>query len=167
MAPLRLALLPTAATALLLAPWLSPSSAPPLRATARRCAHARLQQFNTEMEMPDGWDERMKQNYMREVQDGTEGGGWDNEEYLEATKIRPKTSNAELLKQSMAYIATLEAKGQPPRKEVIKEIEDLKANMTAEEVQMVTDSFAAEQQERTLAEERRTLESQLPHTLPS
>ena len=89
----------------------------------------------------------MKENYMREVQQGTEGGGWDNDEYLEATKIRPQTSNAELLKQAMAYTKAFEAKGQRCRPEVLQEIEDIKARMTAEEVQMVMDSLASVQQQ--------------------
>ena len=31
---------------------------------------------------------------------GTEGGGWENDEYLEATKTRPVSDNVELMRQA-------------------------------------------------------------------
>jgi hypothetical protein len=54
------------------------------------------------------WTEKQRQIFMEANMNGVEAGGWDNDEYLEATKSnKPSTSNQELLRQALAYVSML------------------------------------------------------------
>ena len=120
---------------------------------------------------------------------GTEGGGWENDEYLEATKTRPVSDNVELMRQAEvpfpstsgflyffsrkreryseygetfarwtlsrfdlillvlrhsaarksgeAYVAALAEEGQKPKPEYVEFIEELRAKLSPEELEMV------------------------------
>jgi len=84
------------------------------------------------------WLDDMKEKYMREVWQGTEGGGWDNDDYLAETKANPPvTSNVELLRQAEAYVAYLAAHGVKPKLEYQQFIDDLRAQMSPEELRQV------------------------------
>ena len=92
-----------------------------------------------EEDIPDlessGWSEEQKRRYLDEVNLGTEGGGWDNDEYLASTKANPPvTSNVELLRQAEAYIKMLASRSMSPKPEYQVMIEELKAKMTPDEI---------------------------------
>ena len=62
-------------------------------------------------------------------------GGWDNEEYLEATKTgHAPPSNADALKQAIAYRDWLASQGHRPRQDVVDLIAELEAGMDPEEL---------------------------------
>ena len=83
-----------------------------------------------------GLNDAQKKILMDQMQQGVDSGGWDNDEYLEATKAnKPVTSNKELLRQSEAYMDMLNAKMLRPSPEVVAEIERIKSAMTPEEMQ--------------------------------
>ena len=50
-----------------------------------------------------------REKYMNAMQTGVADGGWDNDEYLQATKANPPTtSNMALLKQAEAWVKAME-----------------------------------------------------------
>ena len=92
-----------------------------------------------------GWDDEMRRKYMEEVTLGTEGGGWDNDEYLESIHNEgPGTSNEELLYQAIAYTKMLAENRMKPKPEYKKIIDDLRSQMSEDEQRHVEERFAAE-----------------------
>ena len=62
-------------------------------------------------------------------------GGWDNDDYLEATKTGHKPpSNADALKQAIAYRDWLASQGHRPRQDVLDLIAELEAGMDPDEL---------------------------------
>ncbi|KOO22993.1 hypothetical protein Ctob_009188, partial [Chrysochromulina tobinii] len=87
----------------------------------------------------------MRRKYMEEVTLGTEGGGWDNDEYLESIHNEgPGTSNEELLYQAIAYTKMLAENRMKPKPEYKKIIDDLRSQMSEDEQRHVEERFAAE-----------------------
>ena len=62
-------------------------------------------------------------------------GGWDNDDYLEATKTgHQPPSNADALKQAIAYRDWLASQGHRPRQDVLDLIAELEAGMDPDEL---------------------------------
>ena len=99
-----------------------------------RCASASLQQSAEGGRTWTGTDYE-RQQYMDKMVNGVDSGGWDNDEYLAQTKANPPvTSDIELLRQHRAYMNVLEQRGERPRMEVVKLMEDLMAKMSPEDL---------------------------------
>ena len=56
-----------------------------------------------------------------------------------------------LRRQALAYIEMLEEKGQKPRPDVLKTIDELKADMTMEEITAITDGNPSDEYVRSVS----------------
>ena len=80
------------------------------------------------------WTDGQKQKYMDNVNLGVDSGGWDNDDYLNATKTRPVTTNIELLLQAEAYVRSCDERGMPVPQERKDFVDELRAGLSAEEL---------------------------------
>ena len=79
----------------------------------------------SDQEGESGLSQAQRKKYMNAMQTGVADGGWDNDEYLQATKSNPPTtSNMALLKQAEAWVKAMEEKGEHIPKERLQLIED-------------------------------------------
>jgi hypothetical protein len=85
----------------------------------------------------DGWSEKQKKDYMEATMNGVDAGGWDNDDFLAATKTAPQTSDADLLRQSVAYMRVLGEKNVQARPEALELIDELKAKLPADVVAQI------------------------------
>ena len=71
--------------------------------------------------------EEMQEILMDQMVNGVEAGGWDNDEYLEASKTRPVTSDYDLLRQGLAYVRMMKDKRQrlTPQVEDFRSVSDM------------------------------------------
>ena len=112
----------------------------------------RMQMVNPENS--DLTDEQ-KSQYMRNAMDGVDGGGWDNDGYLASTKTFPETDDIRMLRQAEAYVKMMTDERQPIKPEVLKEIEELKARMSPDEIAAAEALKQAELTEYKEGKERR------------
>ena len=114
-------------------------------AAAVRSAAPCAQSWSEEGGGNEGWTDEMREKYMKEVEEGTEGGGWDNDEYLAFTKAnKPITSNVDLLRQAAAYTKLILDNRQRVKPEYQQYIDELRAAMSPEELQQAEMLIAAD-----------------------
>lgn len=93
----------------------------------------------------DPYRENQKKRIQQDMINGVTGGGWDNEDYLQATKTgTPKTTQEEQIAQAEAYIQMLFDRGMRRRPDIEKMLEELKAGRDMSELEAVCDGNVAD-----------------------
>lgn len=107
--------------------------------------------------------EEQKANYMKIVQDGSEPSGWDNEDYLKATKKETSAEELDerLKKSAFEALVSLYRKGSNSQ-EMVKRYSTY---LTTEEVEAAK-TEAASRQENDHSQEQDTMVKHVPQTPP-